>query len=628
MRKVLAALLTAAILASFCACQQDNPKTESSETMSIDDNGVVTKTLAVEKLDTHIEGVKVRDREVKEGTRMLINSENPLFLFRPSIPSYSTSSLLATYTSLPEDLRAFSALLQDVGSNTYPSREELIASYDKLLDQTDAENIPIFLTLERWNSINESRAYSYEELSGLLQRHPSLMGFATVEQCCNPYNQEVAERMKTIIKACKDNGAVFIWQDMEYVWEGENNYFQRVFEDKELYDLMTEYSNNIVITDKHNGQGRHFSTQSGAMGAWLSGVCGNWGSNVEAWLWWEIGNNDYEMSSIEHDGDNYFYRYPPAVGGIDLISDLVGGATVFSTEELYINYTTMTGIKFTETFWSVVYPLYQRIIAGAAPDKEEVKENVKVAYQFTTPNDICRGEVESDLFIDTYGVTRQWFTLFSGTSSSKKWIPYTGRYYIIPSLTKYANVSEVLPNADILNVDNYNELFGSSSKKQAYLNERYPETYTGDATLFSINGLTYIFNNCEFQQKVETTDYSLKASGLDLSTSLDLHTYMILEDNIDSVDIELVNLRLDTEAVCTGKEKSNSFINSYLKGGKMDREKDRRTTKIALTGFEEIPKVKVSGNNNPTAEVEFDPNTKTATITIVSNGKVTVNVSK
>lgn len=103
---------------------------------------------------------------------------------------------------------------------------------------------------------------------------------------------------------------------------------------------------------------------------------------------------------------------------------------------------------------------------------------------------------------------------------------------------------------------------------------------------------------------------------------------MILEDNTDSVDIELVNLRLDTEAVCTGKEKSNFFINSYLKGSKMDREKDRRTTKIALTGFEEMPEVKVSGNNNPTAEVEFDPNTKTATITIVSNGKVTVNVSK
>ncbi len=121
------------------------------------------------------------------------------------------------------------------------------------------------------------------------------------------------------------------------------------------------------------------------------------------------------------------------------------------------------------------------------------------------------------------------------------------------------------------------------------------------AALLSINGLTYIFNNCEFQQKVETADYSLKASGLHISTSLDLHTYMILEDNTDSVDIELVNLRLDTEAVCTGKEKPNSFINSYLKGGKMDREKDRRTTKIALTGFEEIPEVKGSGNNNPAA---------------------------
>ena len=60
----------------------------------------------------------------------------------------------------------------------------------------------------------------------------------------------------------------------------------------------------------------------------------------------------------------------------------------------------------------------------------------------------------------------------------------------------------------------------------------------------------------------------------------------------------------------------------------MDNEADFRTTKIVLTGLEKMPEVVASGNNNPTAEVKYNPNTKTATITIVSNGRLLIEVTK
>ena len=63
---------------------------------------------------------------------------------------------------------------------------------------------------------------------------------------------------------------------------------------RDRYSLMSSYSHNVVLIDKHNGQGRHFAVQSAAMGAWLSGVCDNWGSNVESWLWWEEGLGLYD----------------------------------------------------------------------------------------------------------------------------------------------------------------------------------------------------------------------------------------------------------------------------------------------------------------------------------------------
>ena len=615
MKKILLLLLISAMLMGICACKGPS-----------EDNSVTTKVLTAGALNTHVAGEKLRDRETRDGTRMLIDADNPLFLFRPAMPYYSIDNYLQTYRALPEDLKAFSAVLADKGMNA--PIDELLKTYEEILTKSDAENIPVFLMIEVWDSVDTREGFTFEQLCGLLEKHSSLMGFVHVELSCSGITQEEIDRMKTTLKACKEYGAVFVWQDMEYKWDGHTNIFNRAFEDEELYNLMTEYAHNVVIQDKHNGRGRHFSVQSSAMGAWLSGACGNWGGNIEAWTWWEMEPLDYAESSITFAEASDVYRYPASLGGIDILCDAVGGATVFSTEELNIFRLMRDKVEFTETFWSVVYPVFQRIINGAVPDKEEVVENVKVAYQFTSPEDLYMQEIESNLFVDTYGMTRQWHILWSGGENSKKWLPMTGRYYIIPSLTKYADANELLPGVDILNSSNYNDLFGSEQKKRAYLNTRYLETYVGDATLYSIDGLTYIFNNNEIINTVQTASYSLENSSLTLSTELDLHTYMVLEDGSDGLKIDLVNLRLDSLDVATGKEDEGQFTRQYLNGGKMDREEDFRTTKISLTGLEKMPEIKLSGINNPTAELEYDPVTKTATLTIVSNGRVLVEVVK
>ena len=103
---------------------------------------------------------------------------------------------------------------------------------------------------------------------------------------------------------------------------------------------------------------------------------------------------------------------------------------------------------------------------------------------------------------------------------------------------------------------------------------------------------------------------------------------MIVEDKENGLDIELVNLRLDSEDVSTGKEMAYFFYSAYLNGEKMDNEADFRTTKIVLTGLERRPEVAISGNNGPTAEIKYDPAAKTATVTIVSNGRVLIEVTK
>lgn len=656
MKKVFSILLIIAMLLNFCSCQQGGLKdqnnsnasvgnqnggtisagnqngattsigNQNSATSSVGNLPVVTKNLSVSELNTQVKGTKKRSREKANGTRMLINNENPMFLFRSAQGYSSTNSYFDTYYSLPDDIKAFSAICVDVGINA--PINQLLRTYENILTRADKENIPVFLMTEVWDSQETREGFTQEQLENLLKNHPSLMGFVHVELCCEGWTEEGKNRIKTTIKACKQYDALFIWQDMEYPYDKHNNTFNRAFEDSELYKLMTDYAHNIVIQDKHNGDGRHFSVQSSAMGAWLAGACGNWGGNIEGWIWQEVVPYDYEKNIIKALKYREFQRYPSSLAGIDLFCDAIGGATVFSTEGLSMFYITRNGVAYSEVFWSVVYPIFQRILNGAVPDKKEVVKNIKVAYQFTSPEDRYMQDIESDIFIDTYGMTLSWFNLRRTDGKSRKWLPITGRYYIIPLLPKHANASKILPNADILNAKNYQQLVGSPSKKKKYFNDRYPETYTGDATLYSINGLTYIFNNCEYKQNIETANYSLKTSKLNLSTSLDMHTYMILEEKQDGVNIDLVNLRLDTYDVTEDTESSSQFESALIKGGKMDRKEDRRTTTIALKGLSKMPDVKVAGNNNATAKVEFNPNTKTATITIISNGAVKINVKK
>ena len=143
--------------------------------------------------------------------------------------------------------------------------------------------------------------------------------------------------------------------------------------------------------DKHNGHGRHFSNQSNILGCWLDDVCGNWGVNLENFLWYEEGRLEYDEVGVAPNEPDFAYtaKYPPALYGIDMIADMVAGATVFSIEGTIGRggvYQYIDGnVCFSPTMTEVLYPFYQMILNGAVPSKEQVKEKIKVAYKMNIP---------------------------------------------------------------------------------------------------------------------------------------------------------------------------------------------------------------------------------------------------
>ena len=577
-----------------------------------------------------LKGNTVRTRATSSQSRILVNHDNPLFIFHTITlsPKSEGKSMEDLYNALPADIRAFSALYTDTDTNS-KDKNALYQSFEKILSETDAANIPTFIQIENWNSVEMRDGFTQSELSALLRNHKSLMGFVHVELSCSELRQEELDRMKTTLRACKENNALFMWQEMEY--SHCTNTVNRALEDKELYQLMKDYAHNVIIQDKHNGQGRHFSTQAAAMGAWLSGVCGNWGSNVESWLWWEEGLGDYNDMGTKYRGYSELLtlKYPPALAGIDTICDMVGGANVYSTEELHLNEASEGKVVFSEAFWSVVYPLYQRIVSGAVPQKNEVVSNVKVAYQFTSADDSVMQGIESKLFMDIYGGLTSWYSAYRQYGTSKKWVPTSGRYYIVPTLCKYVNASSVLPNADILTNSNYMQKLGSTATtKQSYFNANYAQTYTGNGTMYKIGNLTYVLNDLENQTENSTKSiaYTMK-SGIKAEISMREHTYAVIEESTGGFKMDLTNLRLDTSRVCNKKENKSSFMDDYLEGGKMDSASDFRETVIVLTGVSKAPKVLVSGSNHATATLNFSTTEKMAIITVKSNGVVKLTVT-
>lgn len=604
---------------------------------------------------------EIRTRKQVEGLRLYVDEENPLFMIRncpiwggPQTGEAFAEYAIKTYYALPEDIRNFAVIYIDEGTTDMTPAHQL-EFWDELLTVTDAANVPIVCQSECFCTNKTRNPFTQEELSAVFKEHKSLMGFVQVELSTNGVtneklaydevtedngvNKNILARMKSCIKACAENGGLFIWQDMEYIYRKKLNYVNHILKDRELYDLLKSNSENIIIMDKHNGHGRHFASQANIFGCWLDGVCGNWGVNLENFLWYEEGFKEYDDVGVAPNEPNFAYtaKYPPALYGIDMIADMVGGATVYAIEGAFSRgglYHFINGeVVLTNTFWDVLYPFYQLALNGSIPSKEQVKEKIKVAYKMTSPTSYALSgndaHILQGLYCDTFSFIQEKIDITPYFDCTKDWVPSTGRYHIIPILPIYSNPEEVLPESKILNDFSYffNLLFINPIKTK-FFNKYYEETYTGDGVLFDINDYIYIFNSNENKtiNSEQSVNYTMPKSQLEINATFPAHTYAIINETKEKIEIDLCNLRLDTDAVCNGLEDENQFMIDYANGGKMNNPDDFRTSVITLSGFDTPPNVNACGSNGAKGRAEWNEETKTLTLTVISNGETRITV--
>ncbi len=604
--------------------------------------------------------VEIRTRKQVDGLRMYVDEENPLFMIRncpvwggPQTGETFAGYAIKTYNALPEDIRNFSVIYIDEGTTDMtPARQ--LEFWDELLTITDAANVPIVCQSECFCTNKTRDPFTQEELSALFKKHKSLIGFVQVELSTNGVtndklaydevtedngvNKNILARLKSCIKACAENGGLFIWQDMEYIYRKKLNYVNHILKDRELYDLLKRNTENIIIMDKHNGHGRHFASQANILGCWLDDVCGNWGVNLENFLWYEEGFTEYDNIGVAPNEPDVAYtaKYPPALYGIDMIADMVGGATVYAIEGAFSRgglYHFINGeVVLTNTFWDVLYPFYQLALSGSIPSKEQVKEKIKVAYKMTSPTSYALSgndaHILQGLYCDTFNFIQEKIDITPYFDCTKDWVPSTGRYYIVPILPIYSDPEEVLPDSYILNDFRYfTNLLFITPLKERFFNKYYKETYEGDGVLFDINDYIYIFNSNENKtiDSEQSVSYTLPKSQNKINTTFAAHTYAVIKESEEKIEIDLCNLRLDADAVCAGLEDENTFMIAYANGEKMDNPRDFRTSVIEISGFEKQPQTLIgTGSNGAKGRAIWNPDTNTLTLTVISNGETKI----
>lgn len=630
------------------------------EVIAVDNSSDTSDFEEIPQLSLEIH--EARTRKQVDGLRLYVDKDNPLFMIRncPDAGSPATGEAYAelaikTYYSLPEDMRSFTVIYIDEGT-TYFTPQEQLDFWDVLLTVTDANNVPVVLQSECFCTNKTRDPFTQEDLSALFKKHETLMGFVQVELSTNGVtneklaydevtddrgvNNNILARMKSCVKACAENGGLFIWQDMEYIYWKKTCYVNYLLQDEELYNLLKDNSQNVIIMDKHNGHGRHFSSQSNILGCWLDGVCGNWGVNLENFLWYEEGLLDYDEVGVAPNEPDFAYtaKYPPALLGIDMIADMVAGATVFSIEGTlgrggffqYID----GNVAYSPTAAEVLYPLYQMILNGCIPDKAQVKEKIKVAFKMNIPATYAlRGNdahILQGLYSDSFTLYEELIDLNNPYfDCTKDWVPSTGRYYVIPILPIHSTASEVLPDSFIINDLNYwYRFFFVNCIKKSFFDKQYEETYSGNGVLFDVNDYIYVFNSNESKitDSTQTVSYTLPESNIGLKTAFEAHTYAVFKEEGKKLNIEMCNIRLDSDKICAGLESEYEFMVDYIYGGKRSNPGDFRASVIELTGYESEPQVSAKGTNSAKMKTQWNEETKTLTLTVISNGEVRITV--
>lgn len=532
--------------------------------------------------------------------------------------------------------------------------------YRDRIAETKNDNIPFFLMV---SNSHTGTFLDLDWLDGIYEQNENMMGVVFSEN----HNAGISERdrrityMDALVKQAAKWGGYVINCDMNDApkdsggsdYGGTLEYF---LNNETLYQTLKKYSQNYILLAKTTSAWSNVSYnshESVALGAWLDGLCGNWGSLIDSWMWFIEGYGpQWGANTFSVQGGPEECRGPVSMPellfAMRMVQQARTGATVFTFE--HPDHAEAVGDNegaktyFTPNYKYSIAKAMEYMRDYAIPTREQVMQNTKVFYASSGGTLNKLGSNASNRLLDPlYGDSGS-----SGPNKGKNngttMMTYsTGRYGTIPSLPKMAQAptgKDILRMADV-------QALGGAAGIQNYFNARYPQRYTGTGYAhydeLTKSWLTYnsnwFFDTRENSALHSKQNVSFQLTQNSFGANIEFEPYSMLlvdEAQAGTLQFRFNNYWVDKNPIWEGYVKgttptwdsdNNRLMYNYLKDSYAQNtahgENTWRKATITISGLGAEPTLALTSSlagQSKQIQTAFDAAAGTYTITLDGNG--------
>ena len=526
--------------------------------------------------------------------------------------------------------------------------------------ETKNDNIPFFLMV---SNSHTGTFLDLDWLDGIYEQNENMMGVVFSEN----HNAGISERdrrityMDALVKQAAKWGGYVINCDMNDAPQdsggsdhgGTLEYF---LNNETLYQTLKKYSQNYILLAKTTSAWSNVSYnshESVALGAWLDGLCGNWGSLIDSWMWFIEGYGpQWGANTFSVQGGPEECRGPVSMPellfAMRMVQQARTGATVFTFE--HPDHAEAVGDNegaktyFTPNYKYSIAKAMEYMRDYAIPTREQVMQNTKVFYASSGGTLNKLGSNAANRLLDPlYGDSGS-----SGPNKGKNngttMMTYsTGRYGTIPSLPKMAQDptgKDILRMADV-------QALGGAAGIQNYFNARYPQRYNGTGYAhydeLTKSWLTYnsnwFFDTRESSALHSKQNVSFQLTQNSFGANIEFEPYSMLlvdEAQAGTLQFRFNNYWVDKNPIWEGYVKgttptwdsdNNRLMYNYLKDSYAQNtahgESTWRKATITISGLGAEPTLALTSSlagQSKQIQTAFDAAAGTYTITLDGNG--------
>lgn len=667
-------------------------ESSDSSVAKIDEKGLITALSAGETQITVSanelkESFSLQIKFVQVGEfRRIIDSSHPLFfhhLYRQSNPenlgqgpdSLQGGLNIQTFwdsldSAMTPDTKQYQAILIHAGGEINDNADTR-RWYTMEMEKTVADQIPFFLMIS--NSYTD-HPFDNNWLAQMYEQYPNMLGVAYSENHASVWQNHGGYRSEEIaskLELSAEYGGYVIFADTN----NYDEYMESTLKNPFLMEAAKKYRDNFIIMPKYTSQwspAGYNSYQSVAMGTWLSGYAGNWGSLIDSWQWWDLYyyNDPFRENRVERLGGGEECRHPfsfPELNyPIRMISESNSGAAVFSFEHPFYS----TAIARNENEPAYTTPAFDHaivqamdtIIANHSQTRDEVMSRTKVAYDAGKGTLNKTAEAGVNLIKALYGDGNLYHKGDRTDENEMLMMQLTGRYGIIPSIPALATDDDkqifIENGIQILNKDNVLEKFKKNTLEevksgkdtatqkavQEYFNQFYEESASGNAYAQKIDNYWFVYNNrwtgYPVESLIQSTDLKNTVFSDGIHITFDPYTYINLIETDEKVVINFNNYFVDKSDIWENYTQRwdgdyNLLFQKYLLENYIPKEKTKdnefKNASITFKGLKSKPEIQnLTGlqNQYDTPKEIWNENTGEYTLEIKANGYMDFEIVK